>query len=169
MASGKPKESYGADAGLIHVGELGGAVLGFAGGTPAFPGDFMSLSAMIRHHPVDGNRIGPAEGELWRCCRLIHVGELGGAVPGFVRAGRPRSRGASSEPQRDAAGATRRRREPHRPGRRRAMAPLPVERGGDAEAAGGFVRAARAAGGAFIPWDRRTKGIKLHALWWRWL
>ena len=30
----------------------------------------------------------------WRCSRLIQVGEMGEAVPGLVRAGRPRSREA---------------------------------------------------------------------------
>ena len=43
--------------------------------------------------PAGGNRIGQAEGEPWRRCRLIQVGEMAEAVPGFVRAGRPRSRG----------------------------------------------------------------------------
>ena len=45
-------------------------------------------------HPVGGNRIGQAEGEPWRRSRLIQVGEMGEAVPGLVRAGRPRSREA---------------------------------------------------------------------------
>ena len=45
-------------------------------------------------HPVCGNRIGQAEGEPWRRSRLIQVGEMAEAVPGFVRAGRPRSREA---------------------------------------------------------------------------
>ena len=45
-------------------------------------------------HPVDGNRIGQAEGEPWRRSRLIQVGEMAEAVPGLVRAGRPRSRQA---------------------------------------------------------------------------
>ena len=47
-------------------------------------------------HPVGGNPIGQAEGEPWRRCRLIQVGEMAEAVPGLVRAGRPRSREASS-------------------------------------------------------------------------
>ena len=47
-------------------------------------------------HPAGGNRIGPAEAEPWRRCRSIRVEEMGEAIPGFVRAGRPRSRGASS-------------------------------------------------------------------------
>ena len=42
-------------------------------------------------HPVGGNRIGQAEGEPWRRCRLIQVEEMAEAVPGLVRAGRPRS------------------------------------------------------------------------------
>ncbi len=35
--------------------------------------------------------MGPAEAEPWRCCRSIRVEEMGEAIPGFVRAGRPRS------------------------------------------------------------------------------
>ena len=42
-------------------------------------------------HPVGGNPIGQAEGEPWLRSRLIQVGEMGEAVPGLVRAGRPRS------------------------------------------------------------------------------
>ena len=45
-------------------------------------------------HPVGGNPIGQAEGEPWRRSRLIQVGEMAEAVPGLVRAGRPRSREA---------------------------------------------------------------------------
>ena len=45
-------------------------------------------------HPVGGNRIGQAEGVPWRRCRLMQVGEMAEAVPGLVRAGRPRSREA---------------------------------------------------------------------------
>ena len=45
-------------------------------------------------HPVDGNPIGQAEGEPWRRSRLIQVGETAEAVPGLVRAGRPRSQEA---------------------------------------------------------------------------
>ena len=45
-------------------------------------------------HPVGGNRIGQAEGEPWRRSRLIQVGEMAEAVPGLVRAGRPRSQQA---------------------------------------------------------------------------
>ena len=45
-------------------------------------------------HPVGGNSIGQAEGEPWRRFRLIQVGEMAQAVPGLVRAGRPRSREA---------------------------------------------------------------------------
>ena len=44
--------------------------------------------------PVGGNSIGQAEGEPWRRSRLIQVGEMAEAVPGFVRAGRPRSQEA---------------------------------------------------------------------------
>ena len=47
-------------------------------------------------HPAGGNRMGPAEEEPWRLCRSIRVEEMGEAVPGFLRAGRPRSRGTSS-------------------------------------------------------------------------
>ena len=45
-------------------------------------------------HPVGGNSIGQAEGEPWRRSRLIQVGEMAEAVPGLVRAGRPRSQQA---------------------------------------------------------------------------
>ena len=45
-------------------------------------------------HPVGGNSSGQAEGEPWRHSRLIQVGEMAGAVTGFVRAGRPRSQEA---------------------------------------------------------------------------
>ena len=45
-------------------------------------------------HPVGENPIGQAEGEPWRRSRLIQVGEMAEAVPGLVRAGRPRSREA---------------------------------------------------------------------------
>ena len=45
-------------------------------------------------HPVCGNSSGQAEGEPWRRCRLIQVGEMAEAVPGLVRAGRPRSQEA---------------------------------------------------------------------------
>ncbi len=46
--------------------------------------------------PAGGNRMGPAEAELGRRCRSIRVEEMGEAIPGFVRAGRPRSRVAFS-------------------------------------------------------------------------
>ena len=42
--------------------------------------------------PAGGNRMGPAEAEAGRRCRLIAVEELAEAAGGFVRAGRPRSR-----------------------------------------------------------------------------
>ena len=45
-------------------------------------------------HPVGGNSIGQAEAEPWRRSRLIQVGEMAEAVPGLVRAGRPRSQEA---------------------------------------------------------------------------
>ena len=45
-------------------------------------------------HPVGANPIGQAEGEPWRRFRLIQVGEMAEAVPGLVRAGRPRSQQA---------------------------------------------------------------------------
>ena len=45
-------------------------------------------------HPVGGNPIGQAEGEPWRRSRLMQVGEMAEAVPGLVRAGRPRSQEA---------------------------------------------------------------------------
>ena len=40
--------------------------------------------------------MGPAEAEAGRRCRLIPVKEMAEAAGGFVRAGRPRSRGAFS-------------------------------------------------------------------------
>ena len=43
--------------------------------------------------PAGGNRMGPAEAEAGRRCRLIPVEEMAEAAGGFVRAGRPRSRG----------------------------------------------------------------------------
>ena len=45
-------------------------------------------------HAVGGNGIGWAEGEPWRRCRSMQVGEMAEAVPGLVRAGRPRSQGS---------------------------------------------------------------------------
>ncbi len=42
-------------------------------------------------NPVVGHHISQAEGEQWYRSPLIEVGELGEAVPGLVRAGRPRS------------------------------------------------------------------------------
>ena len=45
-------------------------------------------------HPVGENPIGQAEEKPWRRSRLIQVGEMAQAVPGLVRAGRPRSREA---------------------------------------------------------------------------
>ena len=45
-------------------------------------------------HPVGENSSGQAEGEPWRRSRLIQVGEMSKAVPGLVRAGRPRSQEA---------------------------------------------------------------------------
>ena len=47
-------------------------------------------------HHVGGNRNGQAEGEPGRRCRSIQVEELAEAVPGIVRAGRPRSQEASN-------------------------------------------------------------------------
>ena len=44
--------------------------------------------------PAGGNRMGPAEAEAGRRSRLIQVGEMAQPVPGFVRAGRPRSQEA---------------------------------------------------------------------------
>ena len=41
-----------------------------------------------------GTAFGQAEGEPWRRSRLIQVGEMAEAVPGLVRAGRPRSQEA---------------------------------------------------------------------------
>ena len=41
----------------------------------------------VGSHSVAGNRIGQAEREPWRRSRLIQVGKMARAVPGFVRAG----------------------------------------------------------------------------------
>ncbi len=49
-------------------------------------------SAGSRH--VGGNRNVQVEGEPWRRCRSIQVEEMAEAVPGLVRAGRPRSQEA---------------------------------------------------------------------------
>ena len=46
-------------------------------------------------HPAGGNGMGGAEAESRRRCRSTRVEEMGEAVPGRLRAGRPRSRGAS--------------------------------------------------------------------------
>ena len=43
---------------------------------------------------MGGNPIGQAEEKPWRRSRLIQVGKMAEAVPGLVRAGRPRSQGA---------------------------------------------------------------------------
>ena len=45
-------------------------------------------------HYVGSNRNGQAEGEPGRRCRSIQAEEMDEAVPGLVRAGRPRSREA---------------------------------------------------------------------------
>ena len=47
-------------------------------------------------HPAGGNGMGPAKAEPRRRCRSIQVEEMGRAVPEFMRAGRPRSRGLHS-------------------------------------------------------------------------
>ena len=57
----------------------------------------LSFSAMLQAAALwagGGNPIGQAEGEPWRRCRSIQVGEMAEAAPGFVRAGRPRSQEA---------------------------------------------------------------------------
>ena len=51
--------------------------------------------------PASGNRMGPAEAEPWRRCRSIRGEEMGEAMPRFVRAGRPRSRGGFLPRRRD--------------------------------------------------------------------
>ena len=52
----------------------------------------LSFPAMLQPRPAGGNRMGPAEAEAGRRCRLIAVEEMAEAAGGFVRAGRPRSR-----------------------------------------------------------------------------
>ena len=48
----------------------------------------------VASHPVCGNGVDQAAGEPWRRSRLIQVEEMAEAVPGFVRARRPRSQEA---------------------------------------------------------------------------
>ena len=43
-------------------------------------------------HPAGGNGMDLAETEPWSVCRSGRVEKMAKAVPGFVRAGRPRSR-----------------------------------------------------------------------------
>ena len=57
---------------------------------PSVAAQFPSDVAADR--PAGGNRMGPAEAEAGRRCRLIPVEEMAEAAGGFVRAGRPRSR-----------------------------------------------------------------------------
>ena len=55
----------------------------------------LSLSFPVMRHPgytAGENRMGPAEVEPWCRCRSIRVEEMGEAMQGIVRAGRPRSR-----------------------------------------------------------------------------
>ena len=54
--------------------------------------------------PAGGNRMGPAEAEAGRRCRLIPVEEMAEAAGGFVRAGRPRSRVGMLPLRRDTKG-----------------------------------------------------------------
>ena len=70
---------------------------GSAGVPPAYPVPLAAAELQrdaAGSHPVGGNPIGQAEGEPWRRCRLMQVGEMAEAVPGLVRAGRPRSQEA---------------------------------------------------------------------------
>ena len=64
---------------------------------PAAPAPWLVAAELqcesVGSGPVGGHHIRPTEGEQWRRSRLIEVGETGEAVPSFVRAGRPRSRG----------------------------------------------------------------------------
>ncbi len=48
-----------------------------------------SRSAVKANYSVGGNRIDQAERELWRGCRLIHVGVTGRAVPVYGAGGTP--------------------------------------------------------------------------------
>ena len=53
----------------------------------------LSFPAMLQPTALPAeNRMGPAEAEAGRRCRLIPVEEMAEAAGGFVRAGRPRSR-----------------------------------------------------------------------------
>ena len=58
-------------------------------GVPSVAAQFPCDVAADR--PAGGNRMGPAEAEAGRRCRLIPVEEMAEAAGGFVRAGRPRS------------------------------------------------------------------------------
>ena len=80
---------------LLRLPLKGGSDLAWERGRPA---RILFLMAVAEHqrdfagsHHVGSNRNGQAEGEPWRRCRLIQVAEMAEAVPGIVRAGRPRS------------------------------------------------------------------------------
>ena len=55
-----------------------------------------AVPSVAAQFPCDVAADRPAEAEAGRRCRLIPVEEMAEAAGGFVRAGRPRSRGASS-------------------------------------------------------------------------
>ena len=72
---------------------------GFLGARASRPHAVPSVAAQFpcdvaADRPAGGNRMGPAEAEAGRRCRLIPVKEVAEAAGGFVRAGRPRSRQA---------------------------------------------------------------------------
>ena len=101
---GRPSQPRGW-AGGVHDKTVGIATAA----RRAAPGSHRLGARASRPHPVPlaaaelqcdaaGNPIGQAEGEPWRRSRLIQVGERTEAVPGFVRAGRPRSQGAGGTP-----------------------------------------------------------------------
>ena len=132
-----------------------GRLLGKLGEVPE-----KSRSAVRAAYSVGDNRIGKTTGELWRRCRLIHVGVMGGAVPVYGAGGTPALPGGFT---------------PRGQARRNVSAPLPVDpRRGDKRGCAGqwCGRDARAPEGGFIPWDRHTIGTRFgnkvaDALWWR--
>ena len=81
---------------LLRLPLQGGASPGSAGVPPASCsiGRLAHQHDVAGSHHVGGNHNGQAEGEPWRRCRSILVAEMAEAVPGIVRAGRPRSQEA---------------------------------------------------------------------------
>ena len=116
------------------VAASAGRLLGKLGEVPE-----KSRSAVKANYSLGGNRIDQAERELWRGCRLIHVGVTGRAVPVYDAGGTPALPGGFT---------------PRGHTRRNVSAWAPVDpRGGDARGRAGLWcgRDARAPGGAIRP------------------